>query len=176
MKVFNRVILLARTSSEPIKQAVALYASRAAEKLRKQNGLATNMLVFLQTSPFEDNNYSKSATIKLPFPTNDTRILIAYAIFAVSQLYKKGYQFVKAGIGLIDIVDQSFYQNDLFTQQQSPKSAALMTLIDQVNGKYGRGTLYCAAEGTQKKWIMKQNNKSQNFTTDWRGLANAQCF
>lgn len=160
---------------EPIKQAVALYASRAGEKLRKQNGLATNMLVFLQTSPFEENHYSKSATIKLPYPTDDSRVLIAYATFAVSQLYRKGYQFVKAGIGLIDIVDQSFYQSDLFTQQQSPKSVALMTLIDQVNGKYGRGTLFCAAEGTQKKWVMKQNKRSPNFTTDWRELANARC-
>src|SRR5690606_22335773 len=97
---------------EPIKQAVALYASRAGEKLRKQNCLAKNMLVFLQTSAFGENYYSKTATIKLPYPTDDTRVLIAYATFAISQLYRKGYQFQKAGIGLIDIINKNNMQSD----------------------------------------------------------------
>jgi DNA polymerase V len=161
---------------EPIKQAVALYASRAGEKLRKQNCLATNMLVFLQTSPFGENHYSKSATIKLPYPTDDTRVLIAYATFAISQLFRKGYQFQKAGVGLIDITDKTNIQVDLFTPVQSVKSDKLMSLIDQVNSSFGRGTLFCAAEGAQKKWGMKQERKSASFTVLWKELPLAQCI
>lgn len=160
---------------EPIKQAIALYASRAGEKLRKQNCLAMNMLVFLQTSPFGENNYSKSATIKLPYPTDDTRVLITYASFAISQLYRKGYQFQKAGVGLIDITDKSNIQVDLFTPAQSVRSDKLMLLIDQVNSSFGRGTLFCAAEGAQKKWGMKQERKSASFTVSWNELPIIKC-
>ncbi len=164
-----------QTELEPIKQAVALYASRAGEKLRKQNCLAKNMLVFLQTSPFGENYYSKSATIKLPYPTDDTRVLIAYATFAISQLYKKGYQFQKAGVGLIDIQDKKYLQDDLFAPAQSHRTEALMSIIDKVNSFYGRGTLFCAAEGTQQKWKMKQTSKSPLFTASWNELPHAIC-
>lgn len=160
---------------EPIKQAVALYASRAGEKLRAQNSLVTNMLVFLQTSPFDENHYSKSATIKLPYPTDDTRVLIAYATYAVSQLYKQGYEFLKAGVGLIDIHQKSHQQIDLFTPAQSVKSEQLMSIIDKVNSLYGSGTVFCAAEGTQQKWKMKQARKSPLFTVSWNELPHAIC-
>jgi len=134
-----------------------------------------NMLVFLQTSPFGENNYSKSATIKLPYPTDDTRVLIAYAIFAISQLYRKGYQFQKAGVGLIDITDKSNIQVDLFTPAQSERSDKLMSLIDQVNSSFGRGTLFCAAEGTQRKWKMKQTRKSNMYTCSWLEIPKVIC-
>jgi DNA polymerase V len=131
--------------------------------------------VFLQTSPFGENNYSKSATIKLPYPTDDTRVLIAYATFAISQLYSKGYQFQKAGVGLIDIISKGNLQVDLFTPAQSATSQKLMELIDQVNSSFGRGTLFCAAEGTKKKWNMKQSKKSPLFTNMWNEIPIAFC-
>lgn len=164
-----------QTEIEPIKQAVALYASRAGEKLRAQNSLVTNMLVFLQTSPFEDNHYSKSATIKLPYPTDDTRVLIAYATYAVRQLYKQGYEFLKAGVGLIDIHQKTQQQVDLFTPAQSVKSERLMSVIDKVNSLYGRGTVFCAAEGTHQKWKMKQTRKSPLFTALWSDVPMVIC-
>lgn len=164
-----------QTELDPIKQAIALYASRAGEKLRQQNCLATNMLVFLQTSPFGENHYSKSATIKLPHPTDDTRVLISYATFAISQLYKKGYRFQKAGVGLIDIHEKRHQQIDLFSPAQSEKSDNLMALIDKVNRLHGRGTVFCAAEGTHKKWTMKQARKSGALTSSWIELPTATC-
>lgn len=164
-----------QTELEPIKQAIAMYASRAGEKLRQQNCLATNMLVFLQTSPFGENHYSKSATIKLPHPTDDTRVLISYATFAISQLYRKGYRFQKAGVGLIDIYEKKHQQIDLFSPAQSEKSGHLMVLIDKVNRLHGRGTVFYAAEGTHKKWTMKQARKSGALTSSWIELPKATC-
>jgi DNA polymerase V len=134
------------------------------------------MLVFLQTSPFGENHYSKSATIKLPYPTDDTRVLIAYATFAITQLFRKGYQFQKAGVGLIDITDKTNIQVDLFTPAQSLRSDKLMSLIDQVNSSFGRGTLFCAAEGTKKKWGMKQSKRSPMFTNLWGDIPKASCI
>ena len=76
--------------------------------------------------------------------------------YAVKRLFLEGYAFLKAGVGLIDIIDRQYYQGDLFCGGQTAKTDELMTLLDKVNKRYGRGTLFTAAEGLQKKWYMRQ--------------------
>lgn len=163
------------TELEPILQATALYASRAAEKLRRQNHFVKTLHVFLQTSPFDKNNYSKSATIQLPYPTDDTRVIIQYARHAVSKLYREGYAFLKSGVGLIDIADKEFFQTDLFCAQQDTHTDLLMQTLDKVNHRFGKSTLYTAAEGIQKKWAMQQNFRSGGYTTSWQELPTIKC-
>jgi DNA polymerase V len=162
-------------SLEPVLQATSLYAARAAEKLRKQRCYVNTLHVFLQTSPFDKNGYSKSATIQLPYPTDDTRLIARYASYAVEKLFKPGYAYSKAGVGLIDIADKHFYQNDLFHTGQSVKDDSLMALLDAVNNKFGKGTLHTAAEGMKKKWAMQQQYRSASFTTRWSSLPIIHC-
>lgn len=160
---------------EPILQATSLYASRATEKLRKQKHLVKTIHVFIQTSPFDKNPCSNSATIQMPYPTDDTRIVVRYVRHAVKQLFQPGYAFQKSGVGLIEIVDKSHYQSDLFCPGQSNRAGKLMKLLDEVNRKYGNGTVSTAAEGVQKQWYMKQARKSPGYTTRWSQLAAAIC-
>ncbi len=50
----------------------------------------------------------------------------------------------------------------------------LMDAMDQVNQRYGRGTLKLASAGAPKAiklWAMKQERMSSGYTTDWEGLA-----
>jgi len=160
-----------RTSEiAPIIEATALYASRASEKLRAQNHVAHSIYVFLQTSPFADDYYSKSITVQLPHPTSDTRIIVRTATKAVTSLYKPGREFIKSGIGLIDISDRQFTQNDLFSAGQPISSDKLMGTIDEINARFGRGTIHTAAEGINKKWSMRQSKKSPEYTTRWDQL------
>lgn len=160
---------------DPILQATSMYATRAAEKLRKQDMLVKTMLVFLQSSPYDNMPYYESVTVQLPYPTDDTRILVQYARHAVEKLFKPGYAFSKSGVGLIEIGDKKFYQNDLFCEGQSERTDKLMRLIDTVNSKYGRSTVFTAAEGTKKEWAMKQDFKSPCYTTRWSDLPVAFC-
>jgi len=162
-------------SLDPILQATSLYASRAAEKLRKQNHFVKTIHVFLQTSPFDKKSFSTSGTIQLPYPTDDTRIIVRYARYAIAKLYVPGYAYLKSGVGLIDILDKSFYQGDIFCHGQSEKADKLMFILDQVNKKYGKGTVHTAAEGLQKKWAMQQNFRSQSYTTSWQDLPLSIC-
>lgn len=163
------------TELEPILEATSLYASRAAEKLRKQQHYVKTLHVFLQTSPFDKKPYSKSATIQLPYPTDDTRVIVRCARVAVEKLYREGYAFLKSGVGLIDIADKRFFQADLFTKRQSRQTDSLMQTLDKVNHRFGRGTLYTAAEGIQKKWAMQQNFRSRSYTSNWGDLPKAIC-
>jgi DNA polymerase V len=162
-------------SIDPILQATSLYASRAAEKLRKQNHFVKTIHVFLQTSPFDKKSYSKSGTVQLPYPTDDTRVIVRYARYAIEKLYTPGYAYLKSGVGLIDIIDKDFYQGDIFCPGQSVKADKLMSILDQVNKKYGKGTIHTAAEGLQKKWAMQQNFRSQSYTTSWQDLPLSIC-
>jgi DNA polymerase V len=163
------------TTLEPILEATSLYASRAAEKLRTQNHLVKTLHVILQTSPFDKKPYSKSATIQLPYPTDDTRLIVRYARYAVEKLFREGFAFLKSGVGLIDIADKQFFQTDLFTKRQSAQTDSLMQTLDKINHRFGKGTLYTAAEGIQKKWAMQQNFRSRSYTSNWSDLPKAIC-
>lgn len=158
-----------------ILQATSSYAARASEKLRKQNQLAKTLHVFLQTSRFDRSPLSKSTIVQLPYPTDDTRIIVRYAIHAIKSIYEEGHLYSKSGVGLVEIIDRSITQFDLFSRGQSAESETLMRVIDSINKRYGRGSIFTAAEGVDRKWVMNQNFKSPSYTTNWNQLPVVKC-
>ena len=158
------------TTLEPIQQAITLYVSRAAEKLRQQNSVVSSMQIFLQTSPFEEGYYSNSTVVQLPFPTDDCRIITTLAKRAIATLYRPHYRFLKAGVGLLELSEKRRQQYDLFHPGQSEKADTLMSVLDQINRAHGRGTLFLGAEGIHEKWKMRQTFTSPGYTTRWSDL------
>ena len=158
------------TSPEPVLQGVALYASRAAEKLRKQNHLAVAMHVFIHTSPFMPDFHSASEVIRLACPTDDTRVITREARLAAARLYRPGHQYLKAGVGLIELVDRNHYQHDLFYPEQSEKTDRLMGAIDAINQEKGKGSVFLAAQGVSRPWYMRQQYTSPEYTTRWSDI------
>ena len=154
----------------PIKQAVAVYASRAAEKLRAQNSLVQSIQVFLNTSPFESGYVSRSIVCQTPFPTNDSREIVSAALQGLASIYKPGHRYLKAGVGLLDVCDRSFNQYDLFHQGQSNRSDKVMRVLDNTNLKHGRNALFIGSEGVVQKWAMRQQYKSPAYTTQWSDI------
>lgn len=154
---------------EPILEAVSLYASRAGEKLRRQNHLAGCMQVFIHTSPHKPSYRSVSCLVPM-IPTDDTRLLVHAARTAVQSLYCRGYDYIKAGVGLLELKDKKEYQPDLFQQPPSEKSQAFLQVLDALNRRQGKGTLFMAAQGIRKPWYMKQEHRSQQYTTSWSEL------
>lgn len=154
----------------PLLQAISTYASRATEKLRKQKCLVISIHVFLHTSPYDANHYSNAIAVKLPYPTDDTTVVIDAARQAIAYLYRDGLRFQKAGIGLVDIKPKKQLQFDLFHAGQSKKRDQLMTVLDSINSRYGKGTLHTAASGGTKKWAMRQRYLSPAYTTRWSDL------
>lgn len=161
------------TELQPIQEAITLYASRAAEKLRWQNHLVKTIHVFAHTSPFEANFHSVSSVGQLPYPTDDTRLIAALARQLVKQLYTPGHAFLKAGIGLIDIVDRQYHQFDLLHAGQPERADRLMAVIDRINREQGKGTVFLAAQGISKPWYMRQQYTSPQYTTRWTEIPRA---
>jgi DNA polymerase V len=158
------------TTLQPVLEAISLYAARAAEKLRAQKHLALAMHVFIHTSPFKPDFHSVSDVVKLPYPTDDTRLIAGLARDTASRLYSPGHAFLKAGIGLVEIADRKHYQFDLLHPGQSEKSDRVMAVMDSINRNEGRGTLFLASQGVSKPWYMRQQFTSPQYTTKWSEL------
>ncbi|PMR71721.1 translesion error-prone DNA polymerase V subunit UmuC [Halomonas heilongjiangensis] len=155
------------TTVLPVLEAVSLYATRATEKLRRQHHLALTMHVFMHTSPFEPNFHSASTIAQLPFPTDDTREIVSLARAVAARLYSSGHAYIKAGVGLIELFDKKHHQFDLLQPGQSEKTDKLMVMVDEINKRKGRGTVFLAAQGITKPWAMRQKFKSPEYTTRW---------
>lgn len=155
---------------ESLSESISLYMTRAAEKLRKQSSYAGALHVYIRTSPFKLDQpfYSNGYTVALPSPTDDTRQLVSVALWVLKRLYRSGYQYAKAGVMLSELVPVQGCQTDLFARPISnPKTANLMLAMDSINKKMGRESIKLASEGFKRPWKMKQENKSQNYTTHW---------
>ncbi len=158
-----------------LEEAVASYIGRAAEKLRGQDALAGALQVYIRTNIFKPEvpQYQKGLTVPLPEATSDIRVLTAWALRILRQIYLPGYGYHKAGVMLLDIVPRANQQFSLFVPvgADSARSGKLMSTLDGINARYGRGTLRLAAEGVEKTWQMRRGNLSPSYTTDWNGLA-----
>ena len=156
-----------------LREAVASYVSRAAEKLRAQQSVSAAVHVFIQTNRFKESDlqYSDGLLVPLPDPTDDTRLLASAATLGLSLIFKPGYQYKKAGIMLTLISDKAKRQQTLFDDPlQRAQSASLMAAMDAINAQFGRGTVTTGANGTEKRWAMRSGNRSPRFTTRWDEL------
>ena len=154
-----------------LQEAVALYMSRAAEKLRRQGSLAGRVQVYIRTNPFKENapQYQRGVNVPLTEATDDTLRLIQAAHWGLKRLYRSGYAYQKAGVALLDLRPRSHAQMDLFSTL--PNRHALMQVMDRINASFGRGTLRTAAEGIKPAWRMKRERMSPAYTTRWDQLA-----
>ncbi|MGV7093785.1 Y-family DNA polymerase [Siccibacter turicensis] len=156
------------TEYEDMRQAICTYASRAAEKMRGEHQFCRYISVFVKTSPFAVNEpyYGNSAATQLQVPTQDTRDILGAATACLDRIWKDGHRYQKAGVMLGDFYSQGVAQLNLF-DDNAPKenSEALMTLLDGMNHRYGRGTLQFAAQGIEQPWRMKRDMLSPAYTT-----------
>ena len=161
------------TTLAELREAVASYVSRAAEKLRAQGSVAAAVQVYIQTNRFKESDlqYSEGLVVPLPDPTDDTRLLTSAAILGLGLIFKPGYQYKKAGIMLTLISDKAKRQQTLFDDPlQRAQSAKLMAAMDAINAEFGRNTVRAGATGTEKRWAMRSENRSPRFTTRWDEL------
>ena len=171
-------VMVSRSFGRPIttltemREAVATYMSRAAEKLRRHHVAAGVVTVFLMTNRFTDEpQYSNSVTMPLPVATQDTAALIGYALRGVEQIFREGYRYQKAGVILTAFVPAHQVQTPLFDQHDRERSQKLMAAMDTINTAWGSGTIRYAAVGLRPAWMMRWARRSPRYTTRWEELA-----
>ncbi|MDG2019799.1 MAG: translesion error-prone DNA polymerase V subunit UmuC [SAR86 cluster bacterium] len=174
----KKQIVVSRTFSKrvndiySINEAVSDYASRACEKLRRENQYCKMISVFMRTNYFrkQDKQYHGFQSYKLFSPTNDTRDILNATRHLTEQLFKKDINFIKAGVMLSDFYDEGVYQGDLFrTFNERDDSKKLMMTIDKINSS-GIGKVNFASQGIKKSWSMKRLLKSPRYLTSWEEM------
>jgi DNA polymerase V len=172
-------IMSSRSFGKPVydpaelREAVSTYVCRAAQKLRAQHSVAGALTVGIMTNQFkpDEPQYSRSVVIPLPEPSADSRVLVAYALRMLEHIYRPGYAYKKAAVMLSDLSPESQRQVALWQDEVEDwgreRSARLSGLLDEVNARFGRGTLHIASTGTQTAWSMKRERVTPHYTTRW---------
>jgi DNA polymerase V len=162
------------TSISELEEAVSQYCMRAAEKLRKQNSNCNTVSVIIQTNMHKlaDLQHAETKTITLPEPTNYTPEIIRYASFLLGKLYRKDYNYIKAGVMLGGIVPWNPVQLNVFSANDHLKRNRVMRTVDSINNTWGRDTVKIASSGFNNKqsWAMKRQHISPRYTTNWNEL------
>jgi DNA polymerase V len=157
---------------EQLKEAMASYVCRAGEKLRKSGLAAGAMFVYIMTSRFvkKQNRYFSSQAVTFERPTSYTPELLEHAAKAVERLYRKSFQYNKAGVIFGELTPVDKVQGNFFDTIDRQKAGRLMRAVDAINAKLPDSRLFWAAEAIVQPWRTKAARRSRRFTTCWDEL------
>jgi DNA polymerase V len=168
------------THLPPLMEAISEFASRAAQKLRKQDSLCSAVRVFAHTSPHRPGpRFASGVVVLLQRPTSDTAQLVSAAVRGICSTYEPGFAFVKAGVILMDLSQDRGDRGDQgeldFGAKPEPGSVPagriqLMRAMDGLNARYGQGMVRMASTGYndyRREWGMRQERRTPQYTTQW---------
>ena len=176
-------IMCSRSFGKPVvlladlQQALAVFVSRAAQKLRAQASFTEAVYVFIRTSPFRHGPKYTGSTVVRVARTDDTTVLMGAVNRALHKIYRSGYAYAKAGVCLLEITPRSMAESQLglFDSPQQPcqvPRGELMHVMDRLNHRFGRFTVVAAdaLEQRESPWQMRQERKTPAYTTRWEDI------
>src|SRR5579862_1520394 len=170
-RMFGRPV----TALNELKEAVATYTSRAAEKLRRQQCAATEISVFIVP---REENYSLdfrnapqfTARATLSQATSLTNELIKSAMRLVEEIFSPGATYKKAGVMLGKIRPDVSIQGNFFRTDSGRSNRYLMSAVDNVNFSMRDDVVKFVGTGLDKSWKMRQELRSKRCSTRWDEL------
>ena len=176
----RKQILVSRTfgarlaRAEDVQAAVAAFAVRAGEKLRRQGLRTRAVATFLQTDPFdrEGPRYFNGATVAMEHSTADSGKLVRAALQGLERIFRPGLAYRKAGVLLPELEPAGREQGLLFSAEPADdaRTARLMATLDRLNRAPARRAVRYAVELCGDGWRMRQRCKSPAYLTDWADL------
>lgn len=161
------------TDLDSLLQALSKHVAIAAAKARAQGSSCKSMLLFASNSPYDEQPLSFKAMVHFACATNSSVEMCQAMSRVAPQLFQLGVRYYKIGIGLVDLVSDKFLQHDLFNAPSG--NPALMQTFDKINQRYGRDTVFIAAQGIEQRWSMRRDMLSPQYTTKWNSLPRIRC-
>lgn len=153
-------------------EQIANFASSVAEKLRSQNSVACEIMVFAYTNRFKEATPQMYGNKLLHFelPTNEQRAIVATAVAAARELATGGYSYKKAGVVATRIIPAENVMHSLFEDREAnEKEGKISSAVDAINSAFGKGTVKLAVQGCGK--ILSSSEKqSPHYTTKWSDI------
>ncbi|WP_049083148.1 Y-family DNA polymerase [Acinetobacter nosocomialis] len=154
------------TELNDLKEAIGMHAQEACKRLRDDESLCGCLIVFVQSSPFDETApyYNKSISYAFPEPTDCALDFVKAAVVMVSHIFKEGVKFKKCGVILTCLEPKSGHTYDLLTNFETiEKKEHLMQALDNVHTRFGKkklgiGTCYVPS----RNWAMSRDKLSNN--------------
>lgn len=151
---------------DEVREALASFTTRAAEKLRRAGLAASVVTVFIQTGQHSPGpQYANSATVEMIYPTDSTQELLQSAQEALGRVFRKGYDYRRAGVTLSGFVPANQLTHRLFDSETLEKFRRIMPVADMLNRKYGRDTVRWARAKSNRRWKTRAAQSSPHYTT-----------
>ena len=151
-------------------EAVAVYTSTAATKLRKENQKAAGANVYFQYYPEYSNQALEGGitgtTVIFDFPTGDTGTMLNKIAAVLPGIFIEGRRYKKAGVVFYGLESAAAVQQDIFSYAEASRRDKLYEAVDKINKQFGRKALFQLAEGVLRPWTMKRDHLSPKYTTD----------
>ena len=164
------------TTLPDLTERISTFATICSQKLRKQNACCYSLSIFLRENKHDTTieNYHHSILVTLPFATNSSLTLSNLAVQALKQIYIPNRKYVKAGVVVMQIIQQNQKQFNLFDEEDA-RHQKLMEAIDKIHTKIGSRKIRIANQDLTRTWKMKQNHLSPNFTTNIHDIIKVKC-
>ncbi len=94
---------------------------------------------------------------------------------AVGRIFRPGFRYSKAEVLLMDLRQPGEFSEDLFALKQSVACDRLMQVMDNINERWGRGTMRAASVPATPDWGMRREMMSQSYTTRIDQLWTVKC-
>ena len=158
------------TNPAALREAVAHFASSAANKLRGQQAVTKSVSVFIGSNPFREDlpQYHNGATLPRRVATADTLEIVKVALGLLDVIYRPHISYKRAGVVLGEIHPASPVELDLFDPiGNRMERAELMRAVDELNHRYGPKTVRLGVESFGRRdWQVKCDHRSPNYLTD----------
>lgn len=154
------------TELNDLKEAIAMHAQEACKRLRDEESLCGCLLVFVQSSPFDESApfYNRSITGAFSEPTDSALDFVKAAVRMVSDIYKEGIKYKKCGVILTGLEPKAGHTYDLLTDfEVIERKEQLMKALDNVHNKFGKkklGVGPCYIPG--RTWSMSRDKLTKN--------------
>lgn len=157
-----------------LESAIATFAAQAAARLRAQDSICRGIIVHLSGSKHDETIARRWGThfVSLDEMTADTGKLITAALQALQAIYDPEGSYQKAGVTLVGIQSiESWQLSLLHAHDDRDASVSRMQAVDQLNKRYGKGTVWHASELRGKAdWQSKREHSSPRYTTNMTEL------
>ncbi|MCX7955358.1 MAG: Y-family DNA polymerase [Bacteroidales bacterium] len=170
----KKSISVSRSFSEELKtlpefkERICLFAEIAAEKLRRQNSVCLNIMIYYHTNYFKKSIPPVYNQIcgTLPYYTNSSTEIAKFSAFLAEKIFKENVPIKKTGIVLTNIRSNKEFNLTIF-QYNSEKAKKIMKSIDEINNRYGAFTVHLASHEKDIRLKTLHQNLSPNYTTKW---------
>ena len=144
---------------------VSDFAGKCAEKLRRDGTAAGTVGVFIHTNRFRDDleQYFPNASVRLDVPANSTPEIVGAALKALRMVYRPEFEYKRAGVIVVDIVDTDSIQQTLFgfdseSRERDDRISKVMDIVNaadspltSTNPRLSNVTLLPAADEAVRK-------------------------